>query len=1142
MPESYKFFKPEIKQYFKHHVPASTRILDVGPGIGTYSNLLRELGYSIDCIEIWEPYVDEYKLHDKYDNVHIGNILDFDISEYDYIILGDVLEHIDAKDAQKLIKSIIDLGKQCLVAVPYEMEQGEYHGNVHETHLQPDLTHSVMKDRYPQLTELYSNNFYGYYISQDVKWDKAYVLYATESYYHLVRAAVKGIKTFSELPVIVYMINSDKELNDADLTVRWDCDVKTVDSKGEYIDRSNKDIYTMLIERPMVVKDALLKYAKVVAYVDSDSVATQYIDSIFDMYNPKHDYPYFTEGIYDYLHINGRGGADTRDDMSTTLEAPACELFGVNQYIRQRYRQTGYFVASHYCFDFLDEWYWMCKHPKVMANHEWYAPYHEETIANVLLWKWGKLDGLPLVYANIRQDKIKFIKNNLQWGKHISSWLKLPSCPEELLFLHGAKSNIEMSLMTLDSAWTKEQKRPKIMFIAPHLSTGGMPAFLQKSIECLHTDVCVVEYQCHSLDYVVQRNVIKELVGDAFATLYEDKMELFNLIKVWKPDVIHIHEPSERLDRQMVEELYNPDRQYRIVETCHDVSFDCKKEKIFHPDAYYFCTPYHLETFASSPSYKEVIEFPIDDSTNKNDVFKDLAKEGFDIRKTNVVNIGLWTPGKNQAEGIEIARKYPEMDFHFIGNQAGNFKHYWEPLMKDLPANVKVWGERHDAHRFMMLADIFMFNSTWECNPLVLREAIGHGLPIIARNLPQYGIMFDGYLKPIDTDLNTIVAGYEIPTDNTSREFTIKQAMFYDRVAFLPLQEQPELPSNVYINKHFVGQPFLEITGRSNSKFRVEYYDELNVKIYSNTININSWVKLNREWYTKWTVKIWENDELVYEDVLDYTGRRVLIAFESKSLGDTIAWIPYALEFQKKHNCHVIVSTFHNHLFDYPELEFVAPGASVDGLYGMYRIGWFYNQDKEPLAPNTIKLQEAATKILGLDFEEIRPQMRYNPGNNKYGKYVTIATNSTAGCKFWTREGWQEVINYLSNKGYKIINVSKEDNPFDNCEKIDDTSMANTISVIHHSEFFIGLSSGLSWLAWALEKPVVMISNFTAEDHEFDCIRITNKSVCHGCWNKKEFTFDRGDWNWCPKHKNTPRQFECHRSISTDDVIIKLPL
>jgi hypothetical protein len=44
-------------------------------------------------------------------------------------------------------------------------------------------------------------------------------------------------------------------------------------------------------------------------------------------------------------------------------------------------------------------------------------------------------------------------------------------------------------------------------------------------------------------------------------------------------------------------------------------------------------------------------------------------------------------------------------------------------------------GERSDAHTFMEAADIFMFNSTWECNPLVLREAIGYGK---IYSLPQY--------------------------------------------------------------------------------------------------------------------------------------------------------------------------------------------------------------------------------------------------------------------------------------------------------------------------------------------------------------------------------------------------------------------
>jgi autotransporter strand-loop-strand O-heptosyltransferase len=653
-----------------------------------------------------------------------------------------------------------------------------------------------------------------------------------------------------------------------------------------------------------------------------------------------------------------------------------------------------------------------------------------------------------------------------------------------------------------------------------------MPGFVLQSIICSNSEIEVVEYQCHSLDYVVQRNAIKSLVP--FHTLHEDKMELFNIISKFNPDIVHIHEPAERFNRDMISELYREDRNYRIVETCHDVSFNHDKEKIFHPDAYYFCTPYHLETFASSPSYKEVIEFPIDDKRN------DLYLNPFDTSKINVVNVGLWTPGKNQGEGLEIARKYPHMNFHFIGNQAINFKHYWEPLMKDIPSNVTIWGEKGNVEMYMRWADIFMFNSTWECNPLVLREAISFGKPIIAHNLPQYGSMFDKYIQPIGTDLRSVRCNYNVPTDNTTEVFTDKQIAFYNKVMTLDKQEQ-----DVKIIQHFVGQPYLEIKSGLKADFKVQYFDGDKL-VYENTIGSNSWVKLNRQYYTKWHSKVYMDGKLIHDNVLDLEGKRVYIALSSKSLGDTIAWAPYDLEFQKKHNCKVIMSTFLNKILDMPEIELVEPGTVVPNIYAQYNIGWFYDSNKEPVLPNTIKLQEAATKILGLDFKEIMPKLKYDASNNNYGKYVTIATNSTSGCKFWTKEGWQGVINYLHEKGYKVINVSLEENPFDNCEQIINHDIQKTMAIIHHSQFYLGLGSGVSWLANALGKQVVMINNFAADDHEFDCIRVTNKSVCNSCWNNPNFKFDAGDWNWCPVNKNTPRHFECQRSISADDVILLL--
>ena len=123
--------------------------------------------------------------------------------------------------------------------------------------------------------------------------------------------------------------------------------------------------------------------------------------------------------------------------------------------------------------------------------------------------------------------------------------------------------------------------------------------------------------------------------------------------------------------------------------------------------------------------------------------------------------------------------------------------------------------------------------------------------------------------------------------------------------------------------------------------------------------------------------------------------------------------------------------------------------------------------------------------------------------------------------------GWAPYRNGLPNKANKKFGQS----------------FLESMNLIYHSEFYIGLSSGMSWVAHAMGKPVAMIANFTEDWNEIDLslpdyIRITNKNVCHGCWNKCKikYDFDGADWYWCPEHKDTPRQFECHTSITPEHV------
>lgn len=331
-------------------------------------------------------------------------------------------------------------------------------------------------------------------------------------------------------------------------------------------------------------------------------------------------------------------------------------------------------------------------------------------------------------------------------------------------------------------------------------------------------------------------------------------------------------------------------------------------------------------------------------------------------------------------------------------------------------------------------------------------------------------------------------------------------------------------------------------------EYGVLFYDNKSKEtLYQTVIKPNSWAKLNRRYLSDIHIIVKKgNKEVKRIKLLDeIRGKKVFINFESKALGDTIAWMPYCEEFRKFYNCKVVVSTFHNYLFEkeYKNIEFVGRGVVVHNIVGMYDIGWFYDREREPTSPNMIPLQQAASNILNLPHKEIVPEIDFIPSSRPIeGKYVCISTESTARLKYW--DYWQDMIDFLNMKGYKVVEVSKGETPLNNLYPISDKSLKNVMNLISHSDFFMGLSSGLSWLAWALKKRVYMIANFSNADHEFtsNCVRITNTDVCHGCWNNPLFKFNRGDFYWCPEHEDTPMAFQCHKSITPDMVIKELVL
>jgi autotransporter strand-loop-strand O-heptosyltransferase len=359
----------------------------------------------------------------------------------------------------------------------------------------------------------------------------------------------------------------------------------------------------------------------------------------------------------------------------------------------------------------------------------------------------------------------------------------------------------------------------------------------------------------------------------------------------------------------------------------------------------------------------------------------------------------------------------------------------------------------------------------------------------------------------------------------------------------------PTVRPNV-IEVSYLEGPKVEVKGDESKEYFIEFIDgDTDEVIYSDTIRNNMWTTCSRKYYTKWVIKV--NNRIV--DTLNLENETVLIALESRSLGDTIAWTPYAVEFAKKHNCKVVLSTFHNDWFKgleaYKDIQFMEPGQSTP-CAAVYRIGWFKGDDnkwsrfdKNPNQVNTIPLQQTATDILGLEYKELNYGLTFKKGKRLIqGKYVVIGPQATAGCKEWSRNHWITLTTLLNQAGYQVVALTKDKSDLPNVINSWNQSFETTANYLYHADLFIGLGSGLSWFNWALGKHTVMINGFVDKNHEFQSkvTRIMNEGSCVPCWTNPNFVFDPGDWNWCPIYKGTDKQFICQKSITPGQVFQKI--
>ena len=273
----------------------------------------------------------------------------------------------------------------------------------------------------------------------------------------------------------------------------------------------------------------------------------------------------------------------------------------------------------------------------------------------------------------------------------------------------------------------------KLLIITPHLSTGGAPQVTVNKVELLQNDfdIKVVEYAFLAWQFVVQRNRIIKLVGDQnFHSLGENKYdELLQILQDFKPDVISMEEfPEMFMNEECADYLYDAEKPWKVIETTHDSSFN-PKNKYYLPDKFIFVSSYNSFQYITLNVPTEVIEYPVNKKERNQYAMRE--KLGLEHDYKHFVTVGLFTPRKNQAYAFELAKRLKnyKVKFHFLGNQAGNFANYWEPLMANKPDNCIVWGERGDVDMFLEASDVFFFPSKGdrgnkELNPIAIKEAM----------------------------------------------------------------------------------------------------------------------------------------------------------------------------------------------------------------------------------------------------------------------------------------------------------------------------------------------------------------------------------------------------------------------------------
>ena len=330
--------------------------------------------------------------------------------------------------------------------------------------------------------------------------------------------------------------------------------------------------------------------------------------------------------------------------------------------------------------------------------------------------------------------------------------------------------------------------------------------------------------------------------------------------------------------------------------------------------------------------------------------------------------------------------------------------------------------------------------------------------------------------------------------------------------------------------------------------WHVKVWDSESEIVFFDNVVSNVVVISLEKFFVRWEFEIFLDGKFIFRHRYDPAGFNVHFRIPPTGMGDHIALFPCIEEFCRKWKCNATcrVEPYMKEILDvyFPEIKY--SDEIPANAYASYLISPGFSPFYQPTEIRKIPMLKMGNEILNLGrykkkiYHPTKPRQIAEP-------YVCIAAQGSITPKAWLNaKGYDEVVAYLKSLGYRVLCIDKNREQTSHGMTVKmpqgaedftgDISLIERINLLAYADFFIGLGSGLSWLAWAVDIPVILISGITAYWFEFDTpYRIINRLVCNGCHN--DTTVEWPQYEFCPYHKNTPRAYECSRMISARQVI-----